>query len=161
MSIKKKTRLTLYGKVAMVRTWCKDCLTMTLVVDNKLQCCDTDSRAIPEQWRRESEPTANRRQPRESLKKQILKDQEHRCLYCEQAFSKTVKVSGKAKKSRVTKLRITWDHFIPYSYSKSRDDDNWVAACQFCNSWKSNLLFSTVEEARIYLNNQWKTKEIT
>lgn len=158
MSLSKKTKLTLYGKVGIARAWCGMCETMSFVIDNKLQCCDTQHLETPTQWRRESAPPDNRTQPRKSLKKQLLEFQGNSCLYCEQKFNKTVRVRSKSKRTRLSKLRITWDHFIPYSYNQNRKDDNWVAACQFCNSWKSDRLFNSVEEARVYLKQQWEIK---
>ena len=55
-----------------------------------------------------------------------LTRQEHRCLYCNQAFSETTPA--------------TIDHVIPLSRGGSHDASNIVAACKPCNSRKWNHL---------------------
>jgi CRISPR/Cas system Type II protein with McrA/HNH and RuvC-like nuclease domain len=48
-----------------------------------------------------------------------------------------------------------WDHIVPYSYSYSNADDNFVAACSICNSFKSSHVFENIIECKSYLKKRW------
>jgi 5-methylcytosine-specific restriction endonuclease McrA len=67
----------------------------------------------------------------------ILEQQARCCIYCDRPFGGDV--------------RVTWDHFVPWSYSQR--NEKFVAACQRCNSKKSDKMFQTLEEARAYLES--------
>jgi 5-methylcytosine-specific restriction endonuclease McrA len=56
-------------------------------------------------------------------------------------------------------LSPVWDHLVPYVYGYDNSDDNFVAACQICNNIKSSKLFSSLEEAREYINARLEAKE--
>lgn len=51
--------------------------------------------------------------------------------------------------------RLCWDHFIPYSYLCCSPGDNWVAACQICNGYKTNHMYESVDEAREDIMHRW------
>jgi len=37
---------------------------------------------------------------------------------------------------------------------------NFVAACQICNGIKSNLMFVSVDAARVYIQSLWEAREV-
>jgi hypothetical protein len=77
-------------------------------------------------------------------------EQDNRCLYCGQEFGTLVIRRG----NDWNWLHVTWDHFVPYTYSERNEDENWVAACQLCNGYKSSLVFADVLEVRTYILNK-------
>ena len=58
----------------------------------------------------------------------------------------------------VFKLKVHWDHKIPYSYAQDNRDINFVASCSVCNLMKHDRMFETLDEAREYLQTRWETK---
>lgn len=72
--------------------------------------------------------------PGQKRKAEILSKQEGRCIYCGREFD----VLGPPH----------FDHFIPFSYCYSNRPENYVAACQDCNSRKSGRVFDSIEEVR-------------
>ena len=53
------------------------------------------------------------------------------------------------------KLLPNWDHLIPYSYSYSNADENFVAACSVCNAFKSSHIFISDEECKEFIQKKW------
>jgi hypothetical protein len=97
-----------------------------------------------------------RRQPTAGEKRVILALQENRCLYCLKPFNSAV-----IRKGKLTWLRVTWDHLVPFSYSQDNNVVNFGAACQICNGIKGSLMFVTIEEARTYIIALSEVKEET
>lgn len=91
--------------------------------------------------------TVSRGYPPVSVQVALLEEQDNRCLYCGHKFGDLVV----RKNNDWQWLELNWDHFVPYSYCASNHDDNWVAACHLCNSYKSDLLFKDVLEVRWYV----------
>lgn len=97
-----------------------------------------------------SEAASIRRTPTPTERKEILELQQDRCLYCDRLFGTAV-----IRKEKLVFLRTNFDHFVPFSYSQNNYAYNFVAACQICNGIKSNLMFKTLEEARVYVRAMW------
>ena len=143
-----------YGSVRLERAYCDDCKRIAIVLDNRFQCCDrTCSEAPTKEHRQMSEVPFGRKGPGAATRKRILNFQDHRCAYCLKRFGATV-----WRRNREIKLRVEWDHAVPYSYSCSNLDSNFVASCQVCNGIKASRLFSSVEDVAIYVNEQREAK---
>lgn len=151
-----KQHLAVYGNTKIVRGHCYKCNRYALVVDRLLQCCDREIDPQPTKIKRMSQPEAMRRQPSANAKREILERQDHRCLYCDVAFDGYTHYHGDMKR-----VRITWDHMMPYTHTLDNHANNFAATCQFCNAWKSSLIFKTVEEVRIYVASKWEQERKT
>ena len=91
-----------------------------------------------------------RRRPPLSVQRGILDAQANRCYYCDRPFGSSV-----IRRGRLTILKAVWDHYIPFAYRGSNPAENFVAACQVCNGFKSSMIFETREEAQLYLRRRW------
>ena len=87
--------------------------------------------------------SGKRRPPPLWARRLQLAKQENRCFYCDWEFGSWV-----AKRSRPVRLRVVWDHWVPYAYLQANPALNFVAACQLCNGLKRSDMFESVEEAR-------------
>lgn len=96
--------------------------------------------------------SASRRRPAKKLGEEILAKQNGRCLYCDMPFGTEILRQG--GRGRLVRLRLQWDHFVPYSWCETNPADNWVAACHVCNTIKGPRRFETVAEARRYVLNR-------
>lgn len=99
-----------------------------------------------------------RRAPTQLQRGRIMAMQGGACLYCGLPFGRTVARSGASLERRNGKrlpsevrLRVNWDHFIPYAYLAANPGENWVAACQVCNTIKSARIFDTIRDAQSYI----------
>jgi 5-methylcytosine-specific restriction endonuclease McrA len=132
-----------------------DCQDYSFVIDGQLACCGTPVAVLPEKYKRESEPEQHRKTPPLKERQRQLEQQDYRCFYCERAFD-----SHAIRKSKLIRLHVVWDHMIPFAYGQDNSNRNFVAACQICNSIKSDYCFQTVDEAKIHIMNKWKEKGI-
>jgi hypothetical protein len=153
----KGDHIALYGNVRMNRGYCSICETNAFVIDGKLQCCDKRYEHVPKSYVRICEPENVRRQPSEAAKRYILNEQEHCCIYCSRSFGNYTPKIAFQKSSKQYLLKAQWDHLVPFSYNQDNRAENFVAACQLCNAWKSALMFQSLDEARIYLLNKWES----
>ena len=145
--------LAMYGTKVIPREFCEECETWALVIREKVQCCDKPSSdKQPDRVMRMCLSPDTRKIPALRVRRLILDAQQYKCFYCERKFGEWVKTLHKG----LTKLRLHWDHQTPYSYSRDNEINNFVAACHLCNSFKSDRIFQTVQEARIYVYNKWK-----
>lgn len=149
-----KTYVGLYGKVAILKSYCSECEGFAFVIDGVLACCDTPLDSTPTHFKRESEPVRNRRKPSLKVRQAKLQEQNYRCFYCERHLESIV-----YKKGKQVRLRVHYDHQVPFAYIKSNDADNFVAACHVCNGIKSDLCFQSLAEAKIYIESQWHKKK--
>lgn len=148
-----KQHLAVYGNTRIVRAHCYACGRYALVVDEEMQCCGRKVQTAPTKIRRISEPEAKRRNLSKAEREYILAQQEYKCLYCDVLLDGYVHYHGEIKK-----VRITWDHMAPYTYTLDNHAENFAATCQFCNAWKSSLIFKTVDEVRIYVEAKWQAE---
>lgn len=118
-----------------------------------MQCCEARLVAEPTRYQRESSPEDTRRLPKLRLRQAQLEAQGHRCLYCLRTFG-----SFSSRWGRLLRLRVHWDHMVPYAYNQDNRAANFAAACQVCNLLKGDRCFGTIEEARVYLATRRETK---
>lgn len=152
----KDLHLALYGSKGLYRGYCTRCERYALILDGYIQCCDDHVEIDGEcsTQKRMSSPTDKRGTASAKFRKQQLQEQDYRCIYCEQAFGSIV-----LYKRKVTSLQVRWDHRLPFAYSQDNQNSNFVAACQYCNGWKSSLIFQTIEEVRIYVQQKWEEQK--
>lgn len=62
----------------------------------------------------------------ERVKRRLIIEQTGRCIYCN---------------CSLVDAAIEYDHFLPFSYSGSNNENNWVASCRKCNRLKSSRVF--------------------
>src|SRR2546421_4336947 len=146
----------LYGRVRLTKAWCEDCQGHFIVQDGALACCGRSVEANPEKYKRESQPEQKRKAPPEKEKKRQLEAQDYKCFYCQRTFESTVYRKGKA-----VKLKVNYDHMIPYALTQDNSAINFVAACHVCNGIKTDLCFRTVEDAQFHIQGRWKEKGYT
>src|SRR6266436_3441716 len=104
--------IAIYGNIRIIRRYCVDCERFALVVKGRIQCCDALVKQGPiKAQKRMSMAYWCRRLPPLKDRRRILREQEHRCFWCDRLFGRFV-----WRKNRKIKLRITWDHYIPFSY---------------------------------------------
>lgn len=148
-----RQHLAIYGNVQIIRADCYACGRYALVIDGALQCCGRLVETEPVEIKRMSQPEARRRTPNAAHKKEILEAQNYRCLYCD------ISLDGYAVyRSQLRRVQLTWDHMAPYAYTLNNHPENFAATCQFCNAWKSSLIFRTVDEVRIYVEAKWRAE---
>lgn len=149
----KKTGIALYGNIALERGYCKDCGTTAFIKNGVLACCGTEINKTPDKFYRVSGSPQHRKLPPVKDRQRKLEEQENKCFYCDVEFD-----SIRWRKGRAIRIRIHWDHKLPYAYSQNNHSENFVAACHVCNAIKSDKVFQTVEEAQIYLLDRRKAK---
>lgn len=149
--------LAVYGNVVLERAECPLCGDWSFVRDGASACC---SEPVPgsgsaQRFKRMSEPEYRRRRPSVGEQAVILDAQSHRCLYCDRSFGGYYWRNGRA-----LKVQLAWDHFLPYSMTANNYGHNFVAACRLCNGIKSDKVFQTVEEVRIYVQARAEAKGV-
>ena len=150
-----KDHLAIYGNIKVPRSYCPRCLTWTLVISGVRQCCDSFYEPEPKSYKRISSPHYVRKQPSRKVKKQLLEEFDYACTYCDRKFDSWTRYKGELKK-----IRLNWDHNLPWSYSQNNLPQNFLPACNFCNSWKSSKIFKSIEEVRIFVLNRWQENEM-
>lgn len=143
----------LYGNVGIDRTYCRACRSWTLILKGKRACCGLPGPEKPEVARRISQPPQIRHAPPPKIRMQILAEQGHQCLYCDRAFGEWALWRGK-----LIRLRLVWDHLMPWSHQWNNDRNNFAACCHICNGVKSNLIFATVDEVRAHVQKTWQAR---
>lgn len=139
--------LAVFGNIVIPRAFCSVCRRESLVQDGKMLCCGKVAGNISDRFKVEVEKAfEKRRQLTKAKKKDILNEQNFSCFYCRRRFGSLAK-RGK----KLIRLRINWDHIVPYSYSFNNSAENFVAACHICNSLKSDYVFNSLEEAQVFL----------
>lgn len=123
---------------------------MAFVIDDRLACCGLAfKQEIPRRIKREIEAEPKRRRPAKSDQDLQMLKQEGKCFYCHLSLGSYVLRNGNP-----VRLRLNWDHQVPYSYSQNNQGSNFVASCHVCNGIKSAFVFKTEEEARIYVQEK-------
>lgn len=147
-----KQHLAIYGNVLMARAHCWKCKRFSLVVDGEIQCCGRQIETNPEEVLQISQPESRRRRLSAVHRREILQTQNYKCLYCGISLIDSYAFYH----GQVRKVRVNWDHMAPYTYTLNNHKENYAATCQFCNSWKSSLIFKTVDEVRAYVEAKWQ-----
>ncbi len=142
-----------YGNEFLRREFCPSCNTEAFVFDGRLDCpCGRESDVEQEVvYIQASEPERKRKLPPAAWRRLILERQGYCCLYCGQKFNSLVYY-----KKRAHRLRCCWDHKEAYAYSFNNRSENYAAACQFCNAWKSAKFFQSAEEVKAYVRDKWE-----
>lgn len=146
MSKNNHRHFALYGNTKIERAYCQECQGFAFVRGSFLACCDFPASEPTRKAKRMVEAEGRRKIPSPIYKRAQLEYQENKCFYC------NVHLGGYAfKNGRAIKLKIHWDHLVPYSYSQNNKPVNFVASCHICNMLKHSLMFQTTEEARAYV----------
>lgn len=143
----------LYGNVHLMKGWCENCRDFSFIIDGVLECCEVNITADPKRYKRETHPEQRRKPLSKKRKQDQIDVQENKCFYCNRSFGTTV-----FRKNKPVRLRVHYDHLVPYAYTQDNTKENFVAACHVCNVIKSSLVFQTVEEAQIYILDKWNSK---
>lgn len=87
------------------------------------------------------------------LQKQLIKEHNNICFYCEHKIG-----SPYWYKDKIRLSRKAFDHFLPFTYVQENPDKNWVLSCNLCNAIKSKKIFHSRKEARDYVKHRRKKK---
>ena len=151
--MKHKVGIALYGNIGIERGFCRACKSYAFIRNGCLVCCGAPVNAEPKKFYRECEAPQHRKTPPPAEKRRILEEQENCCFYCGLSFD-----DHNYRHGLPVKLKLNWDHQLPYSYSQNNKIANFVAACHICNKYKSDKVFQTMEEAQVYLQSKRKSK---
>lgn len=153
-----KAHLAQYGRIILKRMECPDCKRFAFILDGRMACCDLEVSTEFTRKKRMSDSPEHRAHPLLSRKvrKAILESQGHRCLYCDRKFGAHV-----YRKGHLIRLRLQWDHLVPFVYSRDNSFGNYGASCQVCNQIKSCFVFHTLEEARVFIHEKRESKGYT
>lgn len=88
------------------------------------------------------------------VKQAKIQEQDNCCIYCDRLFGSPILHTGK-----VEILEPQAEHFKPRSAAGRTSDGNLKYACHVCNKLKSDYLFETVEEVKVWLVQEWALKE--
>ena len=147
-----------YGNIILERGYCTSCKDTAIILKNILQCCNKavvdDNKSKPLYLA--TSARLHRKKPNSKQRLHILTIQENKCKYCNHLFGSYV-----FKNNKVIVLQVVWDHHIPYSYGANNNTENFVAACQICNGFKSNKIFDSLEQLVDYIKRKWELKNIT
>jgi len=146
----RKDTIVYFGSKKMIRTYCPNCQETTLVAKGTRLCCDSPysvKDAKPVRKKREGLGGRRTRPPKKIIDKMLL-DQDFKCFYCLIPFGTFF---NHPRTRKLFRTRVCLDHLVPYSYSQNNEKTNFVCACQICNSIKSNLMFESIESARVYV----------
>ena len=83
-----------------------------------------------------------RRRPGKGLAAHLLEIAEGCCAYCTLPIKATT-----YRRNRLVRLRLEWDHFVPYSYLVANPVANWQVSCHVCNRLKTAGFYNSVEIA--------------
>ena len=157
-----KKHVAIYGRVKILRGYCKDCQQYALILYGIIQCCDKPLDEIEEQeefgYKRMAQGAINRKRPSLEAITKMLFSQDQKCIYCNIPFGTSYQ-HPKLRKFMETK--VCCDHFVPFKYSQDNGDLNFVLACGTCNGIKSDKMFNTMEDARAYVESRRKNKGYT
>jgi hypothetical protein len=87
------------------------------------------------------------------VKQAKIQEQDGRCAYCEREFSVPASLGGK-----IEFFRAEAEHFIARSAGGRTTDANVLYACHVCNRLNGDFLFTSVEEASVWLVKQWEIR---
>lgn len=155
----KKAIKTMYGSVELLKAWCDECEMYAFVIDGEYQCCgldfisDDDTEIISH---RESEGEPTRRHLKKPTRKQIIRKQRYKCIYCGDRLGKIYR----DKHDGLVESKIHFDHFDCWKHSHNSATWNMVASCGRCNLIKSSKCFASLDDARYYIRRQIQKKKL-
>lgn len=141
-----------YGKITMYRCQCPSC-NEVLFQDNMVFDCDDCKLSFSGTLENLRIEVANlkRKYPSKKMKEHILSEQNYECYWCNREFYLIY-----FRYNSIKSLLPNYDHILPYSYSYSNSDNNFVAACNVCNSFKSSHVFEDEFLCKEYLKRKWE-----
>lgn len=146
-----RSHIALYGNTHIPRQFCPTCRRWSFVIDGIRQCCDRPTEDAPKRFRRISEPMSVRRYPSKSERERLLQEFGHCCAYCNRAFGTFFYTRNQRRR-----VKLAWDHCLPFMYSQNNKSTNFLPACYVCNGYKSDLVFQTLDEVKIYVQTKWE-----
>lgn len=147
--------VAVYGVVKIKRALCMKCKDYAFVIDSTFSCCDSPFNDNLYKFKSMTQTEIRRKTPSVSTQRNLLLRQDNKCRYCGIKFGE---IYYKKDKPKISKIH--YDHFIPYSYLRMNPYSNWVAACNECNSIKSNKMFNTMKDILDYIKYHRKRKGI-
>ena len=150
--LKPSTKRVFFGNIILYRHTCIRC-EHEILSSNENYLCDCGHEYKQNEYDGTIyEIVATRRKGLPRWKKsELIKEQKNRCYWCERKFGVLY-----MKGSKIKSLNPCFDHIVPYSFSKASPIDGFVAACNFCNQFKSNMIFSHEDDCRKYLKKRWE-----
>jgi len=141
----------IYGNIILYEFICKNCREKNLVGDIN-DCCSSCGTPLSEVKITEKKVivSTKRRSLTPKQKKELIEKQDNRCFWCGRDFGTMI-----VKKDKVQKLKIVFDHLIPFSYLQANPKENFVASCRTCNSFKSSFVFDDINACKEYLKKRW------
>ena len=144
----------IYGKVTFNRHECPSCGNCLLNKNQWFKCdvcgyTNADKKAT--KFKVIVPPPGIRNNPPRHIQKELLIIQDNKCYWCANKFGTVY-----WKNNKIKYLKKHWDHKIPFSYEQTNRNENWVASCNICNLFKSNFMFKTDEECRVFILRRWQ-----
>jgi len=137
----------IYGRIILHKAFCQQCQGFAFVLTSQMACCGVRASDTAEGFRMECDSHRQRWKPGVRFGKKQLERQDHRCFYCR------VPLIGYAfRDGRAIKLKLHWDHRVPFLYLQSNPHENFVAACHICNMIKGSKLFNTIKRRRVIIS---------
>ena len=151
--------IAIYGTTKIPRGYCSLCKDYAFIIDGIIQCCETlVVGSLSRKPKRMIEAEQVRRRPSKKAVREMIDKQGNKCIYCDITFETSYK---HPRLNKFMKTKMCYDHFVPYAYSQDNRDVNFVLACGTCNLIKSDLIFTTLEEAKLYVEHRRKKKGYT
>lgn len=151
--------IALYGNRSILRDRCHVCDRQAFILDGKFACCGAPASGDPaRKVKRETQPEQRRRLLSAAEREEQLDRQENKCFYCFYTLGGYVQQRYTNGRICWKRLKVNWDHQVPYVLTQDNTAQNFVAACHVCNGIKAAFLFQTVEEARLYVQEKRKEK---
>lgn len=145
-----------YGNVVLPKGYCNFCKDYAFIINNELSCCGRrPSSFSKEKSKRECLSESTRSVIPKKIKAQILDQQDNRCVYCNCTLDGYI---WHPKRLKQVKIRVHYDHFVPWVYSGDNHKNNIYASCNICNQIKSDKHFKDVISAREYILDERKQK---
>lgn len=148
----------LYGAVCIPRAYCKQCGETSFIVGGLFTCCGSyyQDTATRERIKRECITESQRSAIPKKIMEEILDEQKYRCIYCDRDLKQ--KFVWRKDKGRYGRLKIHFDHFVPWISSGDNNKHNLYASCNLCNQIKSDRHFIDVASAKIFILERLKQK---
>jgi len=141
------------GKVILFRMECPQCGEMNLSGE-KIFCCPCGYKyELDKNSSTRILCKSRRKKPSRKIQLRLIVRQQNKCFWCGRIFG-----IWYSKGRLFSQLKIHFDHMIAYNYLQSNPDENWVASCNICNFIKSDKIFESIEDGKLYLQSKWAKK---
>jgi hypothetical protein len=117
-----KNHVAMYGNIKILRGLCAKCKTYAFIIDKTFQCCSGSVEDQVDKFKRMSNTSGKRKRPAVKTQKEILTQQQYRCLYCNIKFGDYY-----FKNTHMKISKLAWDHLVPFSYLQDNPYFNWAA----------------------------------